>query len=550
MNSHIECFVKLVVAALLSVGGACGTGMAGEAPRRTVSLYWTTEAAVDRLDVARMGASIRARHPDEEARAIAVWRYVRRTMYHYPMRNENHEDQFDAAKLINVYGYSFCTQQAVTAAAVARAAGLEARVIGVPGHGMYEVFYDDRWHAFCTTAGFYVRTRAADGHVASMDELKADPTLATKAREEGRAGTPFLPCAGGPEILDEPEGSEEVPYALTYRHYGASFFAEAAQQWRDLGPPNPSRYQASIELRPGESLRLDWDASGPFVPPLIAERFHPPRHLCGAKDRMNPFFEEIAPYARTLCGTTVYRYYGSGEHAWKPALSDAEVLQDLARAENVTVEDGSLRPRDPAKPALVEMEMAGPYVYVNGTFTGRTTVAKDAQLKISLQGTDTQGPWRELHAAAGDGRFRIPLGDLQPTKPVDPKARRSFTRYRFRVRVEMSGGAAIWDLTLRAAVQHNWAALPRLAPGPNTIEVRSQHGIPPPGVTLELAWEEGSRRRTLRRPVISGRDQYLAEVEMKSPPRMRHVLFARGMQEEGNGADLPSTVRRTAKYKQ
>jgi len=518
---------------------APAAAMAEAAPPRTVSLYWTTEAAVDRLDVAHMGASIRARHRDEEARAIAVWRYVRRTMYHYPMRNENHDDRFDAAKLINVYGYAFCTQQAVTAAAVARAAGLEARVIGVPGHGMYEVFYDGRWHAFCTTAGFYVRTRETDRHVASMDELKADPTLATKAREEGRAGTPFLPCAGGPEILDEPEGSEEVPYALTYRHYDASFFAEAAQEWRDLGPANPSRYQAWIELRPGESLRLDWDASGPFVPPLVAERFHPPRHLCGAKDRLNPFFEEIAPYGRTLRGTTVYRYYGSGEHTWtwKPVLSDAGVLQDLARVENVIVENGSLRPRDPAKPALVEMEMAGPYVYVNGTCTGRTTVGKDGQLAISLQGTDTKAPWRELHtAAAGEGRFRVSLGDLQPTKPVDPKARRSFTRYHFRVRVEITGEAAISDFALRAAVQHSWAALPRLAPGRNTVEVRSRDVTPSLGVTFELAWDEDGRRRTLRRRVNSGRDRYGVELESKSPPRMRHVLFSRGAEERSTRA--------------
>jgi len=169
-------------------------------------------------------------------------------MYHYPMRNENHDDRFDAAKLINVYGYSFCTQQGVTAAAIAQAAGLKARVIGVPGHGMYEMFYDNRWHAFCTTAGFYVRTRDADGHIASMDEQ---------------------------------EGSEEVPYALTYRHYDASFFAEAAKKWRDLGRPNPSRYQAWIELRRGESFRLDWDASGSFVPPINAERFHPPHHPAG-----------------------------------------------------------------------------------------------------------------------------------------------------------------------------------------------------------------------------------------------------------------------------
>jgi hypothetical protein len=362
-----------------------------------------------------------------------------------------------------------------------------------------------------------------------MDELKADTTLATKALEEGRASTPFLPCAGGPEILDEEEGSQEVPYALTYQHYDASFFAEAARKWGDLGKPNPSRYQAWIELRRDESLRLDWDASGSFVPPIIAARFHPPHHLCGEKDRTNPFFDEIAAYGRSIRGRTVYRYYGSGEHTWKPAFSGAGALQDSARAENVTADGGTLRPRDPGKPALIELEMAAPYVYLNGTFAGRTTVAKDGHLNISLQGTDAQAPWKELHTAPkGNNRFQVPLADLQPTKPVDPKASRSFTRYRFRVRVEMAGEAAISNLILKAAIQHNWAALPRLAPGPNTVELRSQNTISAPGITFELAWKEGGRERTLRRLVSSDHDEFRVEVKSDSPLRMRRVVLTRG----------------------
>ena len=242
MQSSLGFLRVQVTIALLPLSCALTPATAEGNRPNAVSLYWTTDQAVDRLDVAHMGASIRRRHETGEARAIAVWKYVRQTMYHYPMRNKNHADQFDAAKLINVYGYSFCTQQAVTAAAVTRAAGLKARVIGVPGHGMYEVRYDGRWHAFCTTAGFYVRRRGPHGHIASMDELKADPTLVTRAKEESRMGSPFLPCAGGAEILGEEEGSKEVPYALTYRYYDETFFAQAASQWSDLGEANPSQY--------------------------------------------------------------------------------------------------------------------------------------------------------------------------------------------------------------------------------------------------------------------------------------------------------------------
>jgi hypothetical protein len=207
---------------------------------KPAEVYWTTERAIDRLDIAHMGESIRERHDTDEERAIAVWRYMRRTMYHYPMRNENHADQFDAAKLVNVYGYSYCTQQGIAAAAIAKAAGLKSRGIGVPGHGMYEIYYDGGWHAFCTTAGFFVRTRAKDRHIASMEEMKADPTLVMKARGERRVSEPFLPCAGGPDFLGEKMGTKECPYALTYQHYDEKFFAEGARKWRSLGAPNPS----------------------------------------------------------------------------------------------------------------------------------------------------------------------------------------------------------------------------------------------------------------------------------------------------------------------
>jgi hypothetical protein len=91
----------------------------------------------------------------------------------------------------------------------------------------------------------------------------------------------------------------------------------------------------------------------------------------------------------------------------------------------------------------------------------------------------------------------------------------------------MVGGAAISNLILKAAIQHNWAALPRLAPGPNTVEVRSQDATSAGAVTFELAWEEGDGVRKLRPCVTSNRDQYRVELESNSPPRLRHVLFAR-----------------------
>jgi hypothetical protein len=492
-----------------------------------VEVYWTTDRAVDRLDVAHIGGSIRDRHATDEERAIAVWRYVHRTMYHYPMRNENHADQFDAAKLVNVYGYSYCTQQGIAAAAIAKAAGLKSRGIGVPGHGMYEVFYDGGWHAFCSISGFFVRTRLPDRHIASMQEMKDDPSLILKAREEKRVPVPFLPCAGGPEILGEKEGTKECPYALTYRHYDEKFFVEGVKKWRSLGAPNPSRYAAWLPLRRGESLRLDWGASGAFVPPKAPDRFHPPRHFCGIKDETNPFFPEIEGYGRKIANRMTYRYYGSGEHTWKPPLRRAGDAAQLARAENVRVSRSGITPADPAKPAIAEFEMTGPYVYVDGAVSGRVRVGDGGSLKVSFQGIDQEGAWKEIHAAArGDKQFSVKLGDaVLPDVPTEKK-RRGFTKYRFRVRVELSGDAILTGVALTGTVQHNWSALPILVPGRNRIEVRTKTA-PPKGLAFEIVWQEAGKERNARRRVKKSKEGFAVNVRGKSMPTMRYVLMTR-----------------------
>jgi hypothetical protein len=505
-----------------------------------LALYWTTDRAVDRLDVEHMGRALRRRGRSDRGTALEVFRYMRRTMFHYPMRNENHADQFDAAKLVNVYGYSFCTQQGVAAAALARAAGLRSRSIGIPGHGMYEVHYDGRWHAFCTEFAFYVFTRGADRHIASMAELKADPSLITAARREGRVPEPFLPCAGGKPVLREREGTEACPYSLTCRYYDEAFFARGVAEWRSQGPANPSKYSAWAELRSGESLRLNWDAAGRFVPPsdlprsrLLAKRFWPPRHICGSKDGANPFFPEIRPYARKIGGRTTYRYYGSGTHVWKPRVKAPGALGELARAENLSASRGGLRPLDGTGPATAEFEMSGPYPYVGGTVEMTARIKPGGRLALAVQGGSPRGPWHRLRPrASGRGRLKAELGGSVLPEPSGRK--NEFTRYRFRLRVTVTGPVTLAGLEIRGEVQHNWAALPQLMPGRNLVSVRGRRtGAPRRGASrpaaplFELAWKEGARRRRLRMRPAGGNGSRAVRVGTAVPPRMLYVLLKR-----------------------
>ncbi len=499
-----------------------------------LALHWTTDQVVDRLDVEHMGRSLRRRGKSDEGTAQAVFAYMRRTMFHYPMRNEDHADQFDAAKLINVYGYSFCTQQGIAAAALARAAGLKSRSVGIPGHGMYEVYYDGRWHAFCTEFSFYVRTRAVDRHIASMAELKADPSLITTARKQGRVPDPFLPCAGGEPILNEKEGTKACPYSLTCRHYGEKFFVAGAKDWRNQGAANPSKYSAWVPLRRGESLRLDWDAGKRFVPPsdlprsrLLAKRFWPPRHICGAKDRANPFFAEVEPYARKIKGRVTYRYYGSGIHVWKPRLKSPSVFSELARADNLQGSRSGLQPKDSTRPATAEFEMSGPYPYVGGAVEVASRMKPGGKLRLLVQGNSPGAPWHRLRTVkSGRGKFRAEFGDRLVPEPTGRKD--EFTRYRFRLRVEMSGALTLTSMELRGDVQHNWSALPQLKPGSNLVEIRRRDAAGPAGAAVfELAWKEGSRRRRLRVRPVKRKCTRGVQVGGAAFPRMLYVLLER-----------------------
>ena len=99
MKTSLEFLCISIQVAIVAAGQADEATPIASVHPKVASIYWTTDAAVDRLDLSHLGTSIRQQNETDEARAIAVWRYVRQTMYHYPMRNEKHEDQFDAAKL-------------------------------------------------------------------------------------------------------------------------------------------------------------------------------------------------------------------------------------------------------------------------------------------------------------------------------------------------------------------------------------------------------------------------------------------------------------------
>ena len=116
-----------------------------------------------------------------EEKSLAIWKFlVDWRFHHYPA--EQGDEVHDPVRFINVYGYGFCDDSARNTAALAQLAGLRSRVWGLSGHVVAETYYAGRWHMFDPDHEVYYRTPA--GHIASVEELAANPSLITQTKTD------------------------------------------------------------------------------------------------------------------------------------------------------------------------------------------------------------------------------------------------------------------------------------------------------------------------------------------------------------------------------
>lgn len=109
-----------------------------------------------------------------------LWRFVRdNTIHDIPINPQKW--LYDYWPTLNSLGFGYCSHAASVYVKVARAAGYEARVWGLYGHVVPEVFANGRWEMYDPDLNVYYLTRS--GQVAGVDELGADPSLITAPTE-------------------------------------------------------------------------------------------------------------------------------------------------------------------------------------------------------------------------------------------------------------------------------------------------------------------------------------------------------------------------------
>jgi len=198
----------------------------------------------------------------EADKARAIWEFARRHRYH---KTTADDEVKDTVKMLNVYGFTLCWDEAFTMSNLWQAAGLKIRR-GLPhGHCTSEVFYDGGWHLLDSDEHLLVLDRDNETIVGEA-EISRDHDLMKRSHAYG--------------ILHPENRSDLEDVAAIFCHTGG----------RAGSRPRIGDHRMGVTLRPGEALTWGWGNRG---------RYHglndaPPRFCNGSLTWSPPLDETFA----------------------------------------------------------------------------------------------------------------------------------------------------------------------------------------------------------------------------------------------------------------
>ena len=501
----------------------------------------TTDRSIDCHSLESIAADVCRGRRTKQEKAIALYEFVQRVLFHYPQRSERYHphDNTDSLRQINTYGYGFCSQQMLVLVDLWRRAGIQSTCWGMPGHCTTQAEYGGAVHWFDPIIGAYVYRR--DGRtVASLEEIARDPTILSRAAEEGRASPTFAPC--GTVFRDDavrfcrhnPRYAKECARLKDDLTYVATLAAEAKPVWG----PNPPRYEPDLSLRAGERVLFLWDClPGEFnckvTPPgvyrqdWVPQDQLPPHHFCGIgpekKDVVNYRFWK--PYAKRIRNVRTCRYYANGRHLYEPDLRRAapDDFEKNTFASDAAGGGPALHVRRRNAAAALICKLHTPHVYtslaVRADFR-RARRGDVSRLSLSVDGCKT---WRRVWSGAGAGRTAA----LVTLRDKVVGMRDLWLKVECRTRGEVTA-AGLDSLKFDAIFQHNMHARPYLAPGPNRVTVRVAEPRALKAVPLDVTykWKEGRAQQTHTRRVTRSPSAYTVHVAGKDMPRMVSLELA------------------------
>ena len=349
----------------------------------------------------------------------------------------------DPMKILNSYGWAICGQMSHMLYTIYTAAGLKARLYGLPGHALCEVFYDGRWHHYDVDMWSWFRT--PQGHVASAFELSnnARALIFENKNKSNPCNLPDRELEGYADMYSRAEKDDKDITSLR-------------PDWADRS------HNMDFRLRPGETILRTSENQGRFVMPQdwteFKEKFDREWHGT-PRERFNPF-----------------RSFGNGRWIYEPNLS--EKYKDFA--EGVWEKKG-VRQRgyglSGAGFATFRVQSPYPFAGVPDWKGPKITSSSGVWIEVAGEGnvtveiTNPEGGWQTVYTCDKPFDERVDVTEIMKA------------RYECFIRVSLGEGAKLRKFRFEGFFMIAPISLPRLAEGENAMELRccdkhGQHTVP------------------------------------------------------------------------
>lgn len=490
----------------------------------------TTDHYVDTTSLESIVNSLINPSMTDEEKVITLYNWYRRLVFHHRYMGS---DRREVMRVINSYGYNLCGSQSATFVMILNKAGFTTRVVcaeagkGFGNHTFVEVKYGNKWHTLDTMTSFFVYNRDNPPTIASLEEMKKDPSIVTNAIAENRVPPAFLYCRHNPEITtNDISRLESLGYKAdrrwaTFTFEGGElpkYWKRAISDWRVLdkgtygGKYDPNLF--NMLLKPNEEYVRLWDNVGKWLSKPSYEHAGP-HHTCGHVDEHDDVnFKYFEPYKKENFGLTklCYRYYGNGWLDWTPIR--AEEVEDSASSIANLIRTGNFfKVKEPTAQGTIIFPVKCPYAIIETIVELEIKNGKSSPL-ISIM----------------VGKQKI---DIQPVQ--DPSGLTKYIHtekenpiYEYTLHITVPQDTTFRLVRLKNIFQLNIYSLPGFVPGKNTITVSAKNPttLTNSALVVTYEWDEGpdwKTSRTLSKEITQLPYSYEVNVEGPKMPRMKRL---------------------------